>query len=114
MTREKEICNAVENSSILDYYNNEYTIDDIKCAFIEGAEWTDKHPNLSSLWHLASEEPKGDDWKVLCQDKYGDYFIVAYNPYETECDITWDEYTNSLFISKWIYITDILPKGGEE
>lgn len=30
--------------------------DDI--AFLDGVKWADEHPNLESLWHDASEEPK--------------------------------------------------------
>lgn len=114
MTRKEEVIKAIEIQfpTGKEGRTNEQAL--AAAGFELGVKWADEHPNLSSLWHNASEEPKGDDWKVLCQDKYGDYFIVAYNPYEIECDITWDEYTNSLFISKWIYITDILPKGGEE
>ena len=30
--------------------------------FENGAKWADEHPNLESLWHDASEEPKkGED-----------------------------------------------------
>ena len=28
-------------------------------GFFYGALWADKHPNLASLWHDESEEPKG-------------------------------------------------------
>ena len=39
-------------------------------SFTRGAQWADEHPNLESLWHDASEEPKGDNWKILCVDVY--------------------------------------------
>lgn len=111
MSRNEEISKAAYSQ----YCNSESICFNLMCdSFKQGAKWADENPNLSSLWHDASEEPKGDDWKVLCQDKYGTYFIVEYRPYDSECDITWDEYTNSLFISKWAHITDLLPKGGEE
>lgn len=115
MTREEEIHNFIKDSGICDYKyddlldHNEYGGGDVICAFIEGVEWADNNPNLSSLWHESREEPKGNEWTVLCQDKYGAYFLVEYRPY-SDSDETWDEYVNSLFISKWVYIKDILPK----
>ena len=79
-------------------------------VFADGVKWADKHP--ANVWHSADEEPTGDEWTVLCQDKYGSCFLVEYRPY-SDSDETWDEYVNSLFISKWAYIHDLLPKGGE-
>lgn len=67
MTREEEICNAIKNSSILDYNNNEYTSDDIKCAFIEGAEWADTHPKSS--W-ISVNNKLPYDYPELIKDKY--------------------------------------------
>lgn len=46
--------------------------DDINCyyAFLDGSYWSDKHPN--NVWHDKSEEPKGDNWKILCLTDYNE------------------------------------------
>ena len=80
-----------------------------KIGCIDGLDAADACPDTTSLQHESREEPKGNEWIVLCQDKYGACFLVEYRPY-SDSDETWDEYVNSLFIAKWVYIKDILPK----
>ena len=81
--------------------------------FENGAKWADEHPNLESLWHDASEEPKkGEDIIALDIDGisvsgiYKDYNgngIYRYHCFLCE----WDA------VVKWAYTSDLLPKGGE-
>lgn len=66
MTREEEIkCASKDYVNYLldkqEYHNEDYTEDDIQQAFEKGAMFADKNPDLSSLWHDASEMPKGGE-----------------------------------------------------
>ena len=80
-------------------------------AFIAGAQWADKHP--AKVWHQASEEPAGRDWRILCEDESGncwvasrrDAFTIGYN---------WQEFAEDEALTRWAYISELLPKGGEE
>ena len=113
MSREKEILNASADSFIS--YGDEFTRA-IKMlwvtAFIAGAAWADKHPDISALWHPASEEPQGRDWRILCEDESGkcwvasrrDAFTIGYN---------WQEFAEDEALTRWAFIKDLLPKGGK-
>ena len=105
MKREEQIISEAKKH----YY------DDINChnAFLHGVEWADEHPDLSSLWHSADEEPEGNNWKILCQDEMGGCWV------ENRVDAmllhnTWSGYAGIEMLVKWAYIKDLLPKGGEE
>ena len=58
--------------------------------------------DLSKIWHDASEIP--EEYPILCLDKFGDLLIYEYG--YPECV----EFND---ISKWAYVSDILPKGGK-
>ena len=105
--RDREIkiaaSNYVEENSVNGYEAISSHID----SFIEGADWADMHP--VSLWHDASEKPRAGEW-ILFQIGKDDYGIVFLNNIVAE---TWSEWCCIKYqISKWIYINDILPKGG--
>lgn len=85
-------------------------LEDIWDAFIAGAEWANKHPDLSSLWHDASEEPKDANWKILCQDR-DDCCWVEKRIDAQLLHQNWNEYTEIEMIVRWAYIKDLLPKG---
>ena len=108
MRREEEIAvafndyrDALKLSTFGDF---EYI--DIQEAFEEGAEWADNHP--VNVWHDANEKPK-DDMDILFISKNGKVHKVS-------------KIDNSLYdwlkdndgIDKWAYISDLLPKGGEQ
>lgn len=85
--------------------------------FENGAKWADKHPNLESLWHDASEEPLLEEMEIIfinerdfahISKRKGDHFSYAYVYY------SWEDYVNSLKIKKWAYVKDLFPKGGEK
>ena len=64
--------------------------------------------NLESLWHDASEEPQ--EYPILCFDKQNNVWI--------ECSLNhyadgWDECVEFNEIVGWLYINDLLPKGGK-
>ena len=86
--------------------------DDVNChnAFLHGVEWADEHP--VDVWHDASEVPAGRDWRILCEDESGkcwvasrrDAFTIGYN---------WQEFAEDKALTRWAYISDLLPEGGE-
>lgn len=108
MTREEEI-KQVANACFEDV---EYYF-----SFITGAEWADEHPDLSSLWHDSSEEPEPITMQIIyysesldyCCIDYPNYLIIKYGGAE----MTWETSVLRNRITKWAYVSDILPKGGE-
>lgn len=104
MTRDELIISEAKKY----YYNN------INChnAFLHGVEWADEHS--ANVWHDASEPPKPNKWfiyEAYAEDQdpeYGAYFSAELEP------ITWGRMTVANEITRWAYVSDILPKGGEE
>ena len=116
MTREEEIHNFIKDSGICDYkYDdlldyNEYGGGDVICAFIEGAEWADNNPDLSSLWHEAREKPIGEDWVILCENKNGHYWVMSKLCVSTFY-FNWQQFIiEHGELTRWAYIKDLLPK----
>lgn len=82
-----------------------------RLVFMAGAMFADNHPDVYSLWHDAKEMPK-----------YGSAYIAIDNN-NSVCDCNsesliisqtvWNDLLSVRNIYKWIYIADILPKGGE-
>ncbi|MGN1172967.1 MAG: hypothetical protein ACI4SO_04190 [Muribaculaceae bacterium] len=103
MTREDEIINTAQK-----YYS-----DNIKCydAFLHGVQWADEYPNLESLWHDASEEPKYD---ILVQDKFEDTWVTNLRDEEEYYQDGWEEYVACEGIVRWAYVKDLLPKREEK
>lgn len=72
-----------------------------------------EYTDLSQIWHKASEEPEGDNWKILCQDEYNSRWV------ENRIDAQllhrdWNAYAAIEMVIQWAYIDDLLPKGGEK
>lgn len=112
MTRKEEIkCASKDYINYLldkqEYHNENYTEYDIRQAFEKGAMFADHNPDISSLWHDASEEPKigSNIVAINGNDKWWD--IQPYDGY-----YNWRNWVSSYDIKKWAYIYDILPKGG--
>lgn len=105
MTRDEEILKAARN------YVSGVTLSSPSNVihFENGAKWADKYPNLASLWHNASEEPQGDNWKILCVDDY-DLYWVAKRAGIIGLFNNWEEYTVIEGVKMWAYISDLLPK----
>ena len=80
--------------------------DDI--AFLDGVKWADEHPNLESLWHDASEEPKGT-YIVLCDGLDNRQWVVDYLHIDMSY-ANWQDYADSISVCRWVYISDLLPK----
>ena len=106
MTRDEEIITACK--SFLSRYPS---IDQagLSIGFLDGAVWADKHPNLASLWHDASEEPQGDNYKILCVDDF-DFYWMAKRAGIIGLYNNWEEYTVIEGVKMWAYVSDLLPK----
>lgn len=102
MNREEQITSEAKKH----YY------DDINCynAFLHGVEWAEKHP--ANVWHDASEEPKGT-YIVLCDGLDNSQWVV-YWLYIDNAYSNWKDYAETIGVSRWAYVSDLLPKGGEE
>lgn len=105
MTREEEILSEAKK-----YYS-----DNIRCydAFLHGVEFAEERQNI---WHDASEMPdkQGNLLYILPQ---GSLHISNIPSTLRTCKldkVRWEEYVKELGIIKWAYISDILPKRGEE
>ena len=113
MTRDEEINYASKDyvNYILDkqeYHNEDYTEDDIRQAFEKGAMFADNNPDLSSLWHDASDELK-EDMDILFISKNGKVHKVS------KIDLSlYDWLKDNDNIKRWTYINDLLPKGGKK
>lgn len=113
MTRVEEIkCASKDYVNYLldkqEYHNENYTEDDIGQAFVKGAIFADNNPDLSSLWHDASDELK-EDMDILFISKNGKVHKVS------KIDLSlYDWLKDNDGIDKWAYISDLLPKGGKK
>ena len=119
MERDKEIQQAAEN------YASQMCIDcsariyceerNKKCVeyreqvkvYADAVKWADEHPK--NVWHKASEEPAGRDWKILCEDESGNCWVASRrNGYN------WKKFAENEALTRWAYVSDLLPKGGEK
>lgn len=100
MTREEQINKAsIANSNSISE----------AISFARGARWADEHP--VDVWHDASEEPK-DNFEILVQ--WNIKGNSGYESYYTCCIENWDRFIGGYGVSRWAYISDIVPKGGEQ
>lgn len=80
-------------------------------AFISGAKWSDEHPK--NVWYDANEEPENGahilmECKLLDSKEYKSYNI------DYKGVVNWEVLKRYFGISRWAYISDLLPKGGKE
>ena len=76
-------------------------------GFFYGALWADKHPNLASLWHDASERPK-DNSEIIIKWNIEDN--SGYESYYTSTIENWERFLEKYGVSIWAYIDALLPK----
>ena len=76
--------------------------------FENGAKWADEHP--INMWHDTNEEPRLNQW-FLAQigDNAFDTFVM-----EMDKNKDWEKWSKGINIKRWAYISDLLPKGGEQ
>ena len=92
-------------------YAKKYYSDDFNCyfAFMLGAAWAEKYPDIKRLWHNASEEPRLNQWFIAqIGDNAFDTFVMAMDRNQD-----WRTWSKGLNIKRWAYIGDLLPKGGK-
>ena len=76
-------------------------------AFRDGVEWFKK-----ALWHDASEKPQGSAAILyLWHDEQGGMHVGIDSIFD---DLEWKKFVECNKITKWCYINNILPKGGEK
>ena len=73
-------------------------------------EKSTEYTDLSQVWHDASEEPKLKAWCIVqIGENAFDTFIMAIDK-----NGSWVKWSKSVNITRWAYIEDLLPKGGEK
>lgn len=83
--------------------------DACRASFKDGIEWF-----KNAIWHDASERPaEGEQiiYIVKDEDEIVDAKITITALYDF---IPWNEVVSDFNISKWCYLADLLPKGGEK
>ena len=85
-----------------------YYPEDINCyyAFLHGAEWADENP--VNVWHDYIEEPK---WNEPMLGENSEGFSIYKWVGQEDC---WYTFADIYDLDRWAYISDLLPKGGEE
>ena len=74
------------------------------------AKGTDKE-YIINVWHDASVRPK-DNSEILVQ--WNIKGNSGYESYYTCCIENWDRFIGGYGVSRWAYISDIVPEGGEQ
>ena len=116
---EKRICTHVRQTNEQDYHGHFYTecsYDPIEgTGFRRGAEWADNHP--INVWHDASEEPTIEQTHILATnetDIIEVFHLSEGRKYNFDGYLMdWSRVVESFNLTKWAYISDLLPKGGE-
>ena len=78
-------------------------------AFAAGAEWFKK-----ALWHDASVKPEEGEQILYTDTEGGEIVDVNVTTTDLYDFMPWNEVVRFFNISKWCYIDDLLPKGGEK
>lgn len=83
-------------------------------GFIAGAKWADNNPkpgfiDLSKVWHEAKEEPEKDKLMIGI-DEDG----VSIYKWVDQDEDGWFSFAKGCGLTRWAYIEDLLPKGGEK
>lgn len=115
MTREEIIKQAANE------YMDNYVPDicgmcgeDIWDAFIAGAEWANKYPDLYQVWHDPSEEPQGDEWHIAYLNEVCEIRSLKQKSLTFYGFPTLRSFAKGAGMLCWAYIDDLLPKGGEK
>ena len=114
MTRDEQIIEASHNYGKTLNKEAAFDYEDMKCAFQEGAMWADEYLNLESLWHDASEEPKGDKWHIAYIDVFGSIHSLKCPSVTFDTFPSLAEFAAGVGMQYWAYVSDLLPKGGKK
>ena len=80
-----------------------------RTAFAAGVEWFKK-----ALWHDASVKPEEGEQILYTDTEGGEIVDVNVTTTALYDFMSWNEVVRFFNISKWCYIDDLLPKGGEK
>ena len=107
MTREEQIITACKG--FLAAYPN---IDQagLSIGFLDGAVWSDKNP--VNVWHDASEFPNKALPIIIEIDDDIELSYEVISIDETD-EKFWEYLVSDRDITRWAYVKDLLPKGGE-
>lgn len=110
MTREEQIQEAKDKAFPIPKEGRSYESAWAAGGFEMGVHWADEHP--INVWHDVSEEPQGDEWEVLCE---ADGCYLTTDPWTLAWKVgqSWEKYVRVNSVKRWLYISDLLPKGGE-
>lgn len=69
-----------------------------------------KYTDLSQVWHNISKKPNPKVWFIaqICENTF-DTFVIKMDEYES-----WARWCKGMNVTRWAYVDDLLPKGGEE
>ena len=113
MTKEEQRIKKIEQFASQCYEDGErYS------AFISGAIWADDNPAqdvviLNYVWHDAREVPQCE-YDIICQDTLGDVWITHRRAVTKYYETGWEERAIRECIARWAYVSDLLPKGGND
>lgn len=123
MTREEKIIEAgieytMQNSPVCiggDNFYEQARMFNRNRSFEAGAKWADDNPlqdvvNLNDIWHDASEYPSKVG-AILYQTTLGQFRTVCN---DKSSEGAWKVFAIDYDVSRWTYISELLPKGGEE
>ena len=96
-----------EESYISDYFQACY-----KDAFMEGAKWA-INEFLKDLWHSIEEEPDKRKSDIITIGSYN-YISLHFKESFIWKEESWRHSISRCRITKWAYLSDILPKEGGE
>ena len=77
----------------------------------------DVEPNIESLWHDANDEPLLEGKEIIFLNNYDlAYITERFGGTFSDMleDYSWEKYVNLCKITKWAYVSDLLPKGGHK
>ena len=132
MTREEEIINAatevrMASAETLTSRGTHHSIDDMpfvdkmitydevaENAFIKGAEWADKNPNINSLWHTPDEPPEPKKRLIIHCDEKNEWNPIDQLVYYVDPEYPWDRTVKIYSILHWAYAEDLVPNFNEE
>ena len=80
-------------------------------VYVDGAKWADEHP--VDVWHDASEMPENGA-HILMEYKLSDSKEFKSYNIDYKRGANWEVLKRYFRISRWAYISYLLPKGGEK
>ena len=68
---------------------------------------------VGAAWHDPGEEPQGE-YEIVCQDTLGNVWLTTREEDLKYYESGWEECAICEFMARWGYVSDIIPKGGEQ